>query len=107
EGAASAGWNPTTVVRGIENQCFSAYSSHEVAARFVRKLGCVDAVYVVENRAIGLVVVVNCVVIAERAFHIQAPVIFCNVLSTKTGISSTLQWRRQESNGSSGVLGRP
>src|SRR6202012_187894 len=59
------------------------------------------------NRGIRWVVVVNSVVVAESAFHVQAPVIFRDVLEAGTGKDPALQWRREKSHGSRWVLGRP
>ncbi len=105
--AATAGGDCTAIKLVVENQCLPANARHKIAPGFFSQPGCVDAIDVVQDRAIGLEVVVDRVAVAEGPLGQYPEMIVRNVLDAETGIGSSFFRRRQKSYGSGWVLRGP
>ncbi len=106
-GATASGRKATTSVGGIEQKRLATHARHEVAVRPGRHPPLVKGVHVIQDRAVGLIGVVEGLVIAERAFEVEAKMILGDVLQKHAGINASPQRGGDEPAGSGGIFGRP
>lgn len=106
-GAATSGGNGAAIELVIEDQRLATDARHEIASGLFGQPRRVYAVNVVQNRPVGLKVVIEGVAIAERALGKNSEMIVGYVLHAETGIGSPFFGWRQESDRGGCVLGRP
>lgn len=107
EFAAPADRDSASVELLWKQDCLGPDSGHKVASSLVREARGIDAVYVIEDRAIGLKTVIESRMVAERSLRQQSEMVVVDVLGADARIDSAFFRRREESFRCRHVLRRP
>src|SRR5580765_7649484 len=91
----------------IKQQGFSACTAHKISVCFSSQPARIDEISVKQDRTIELKIVVNCLVIAEGPFTLDAPVSLIQVLHHYVRVRSAFQRRRKKSLGGGFAFRRP
>src|ERR1700756_871296 len=103
--SATACGNVASVRLGIEQHRLSADTRHEVPFRFVNEAPGVHKIGVVEKRPIRLEIIVDALVITERALQIDSEMILRPILQEDAGVRSAFLRGWNVPRLGSGVLG--